>query len=221
MFAPVHGVWCATRTWPTRCPTCRASVFFFSCDCGSRVFFDQLGPPWPTHDCDTSWTRGLKRSVGPSGALTVQISDGVAVTRLPDSFRVEDSIVSRAKRRRGDNWGDPIRSVDAARGAKRWAVGLLRELARTAKPIKALGFPDTAMGRAMLGPIGKQPVGRITVHIPPVDDGPIESITAWIPAELVRAPRIERHVSVSVRAESVSVGPQRHAWFCNYFEVLG
>jgi hypothetical protein len=34
-----------------RCPVCRASVFFYQNEYGSRVFFDELGPPWPKHPC--------------------------------------------------------------------------------------------------------------------------------------------------------------------------
>jgi hypothetical protein len=33
------------------CPVCGAAVFFYqSPNCG-RVFFDELGPPWPKHSC--------------------------------------------------------------------------------------------------------------------------------------------------------------------------
>jgi hypothetical protein len=34
-----------------RCPVCGASVFFYQNAHGSRVFFDELGPPWPKHPC--------------------------------------------------------------------------------------------------------------------------------------------------------------------------
>jgi hypothetical protein len=34
-----------------RCPVCNASVFYYQNDHGSRVFFDDLGPPWPKHPC--------------------------------------------------------------------------------------------------------------------------------------------------------------------------
>ena len=47
----VHGTICNTKTFPTKCPRCGAGVFYFSCDCGSRVFFDEPGDPWPIHDC--------------------------------------------------------------------------------------------------------------------------------------------------------------------------
>ena len=33
------------------CPVCRAPVFFYANANGSRVFFDDLGPPWPKHGC--------------------------------------------------------------------------------------------------------------------------------------------------------------------------
>ena len=49
----IHGPDCGSKTFPTRCQFCRASVFYFSCDCGSKVFFDDLGEPWPIHDCLT------------------------------------------------------------------------------------------------------------------------------------------------------------------------
>ena len=34
-----------------RCPVCRKRVFFYQSDDGGRVFFDDLGWPWPKHPC--------------------------------------------------------------------------------------------------------------------------------------------------------------------------
>src|SRR5260221_9367601 len=33
------------------CPVCGASVFFYQSPHNGRVFFDELGPPWPKHPC--------------------------------------------------------------------------------------------------------------------------------------------------------------------------
>lgn len=33
------------------CPVCGSSVFFYQSPHGGRVFFDELGPPWPKHPC--------------------------------------------------------------------------------------------------------------------------------------------------------------------------
>ncbi len=50
-----HETW--TR-WSTglvnpnaRCPECGEPVYFYASPYGGRVFFDELGPPWPKHPC--------------------------------------------------------------------------------------------------------------------------------------------------------------------------
>jgi hypothetical protein len=34
-----------------KCPVCGEAVFFYQSPNGGRVFFDELGPPWPKHGC--------------------------------------------------------------------------------------------------------------------------------------------------------------------------
>lgn len=34
-----------------KCPECGEPVFYYQNEFGSRVFFDELGPPWPKHPC--------------------------------------------------------------------------------------------------------------------------------------------------------------------------
>ena len=60
MSVPTHGSWCETKTYETRCRTCDQTVFFFSCTCESRVFFDDRGPPWPKHRC---WPEEVSQQV--------------------------------------------------------------------------------------------------------------------------------------------------------------
>lgn len=53
------------------CPVCGARVFFYRSPHGGRVFFDELGVPWPKHPCtDTSFHRRFAqvRLTRPSGA---------------------------------------------------------------------------------------------------------------------------------------------------------
>lgn len=57
--APVVGLFTIARpvvrmscTIPNAtCPECGASVYFYESPYGGRVFFDELGPPWPKHPC--------------------------------------------------------------------------------------------------------------------------------------------------------------------------
>ncbi len=41
-----------------RCPVCQAAVFFYQSPDGGRVFFDELGPPWPKHPCTDTRSAG-------------------------------------------------------------------------------------------------------------------------------------------------------------------
>lgn len=58
------------------CPVCGASVYFYSNSHGSKVYFDDLGPPWPKHPCmdrrgetaSTTFVPGLSQVFSSSGA---------------------------------------------------------------------------------------------------------------------------------------------------------
>ena len=101
----VHGPWCNTKTFPIKCRLCGASVFFFSCDHESRVFFEELGPPWPVHDCQD---RRGEADTRPSSWPSII---GVSVLRggqnrgdlLPGLGRSSQSIDSTIVRRISDN----------------------------------------------------------------------------------------------------------------------
>ena len=41
----------AHTTPNARCPVCGTRVFFYQSEAGGRVYFDELGPPWPKHSC--------------------------------------------------------------------------------------------------------------------------------------------------------------------------
>lgn len=48
------GYWsrAGSHTTPNaKCPVCKASVFFYRSSDNGRVYFDDLGPPWPKHPC--------------------------------------------------------------------------------------------------------------------------------------------------------------------------
>jgi len=83
---------------PTTCPTCGASVFFVRHNGGS-VWFDELGYPWPKHECfdDNGHAVHLRRSLkypgqvfgviieteptrpGAGGRVTIRCSDGAVI----------------------------------------------------------------------------------------------------------------------------------------------
>ncbi len=213
----VHGPLCNAKTFPMICGDCGNVFFFFSCDCGSRVRFDKLGPPWPIHDCDASWARGLRRRTDPNGRITVRLSEYVTATRRPDFAGIDPQIVRRARRMRDEP--PAIVRKEPAAGSRRDVLGTLREIYRQRDPLKAFDLPDTGMARGMLGPLGKQPIGQITVHAPRAESAQQDSYTAFVPAALIADRRLRRGLGVLAHVEGIAVG-SRVVWFCNGLRVI-
>ena len=51
------------------CPVCGAGVYFYQSPAGGRVFFDELGPPWPKHPCTDQSVGGVSVARKASGSL--------------------------------------------------------------------------------------------------------------------------------------------------------
>ena len=213
-----HGSWCGSRTFQTNCPTCRAVVYYFSCDCGSRVFFDDLGGSWPRHDCDTSWTNSLIRTIDSTGGITVRLSSNVTATRSADFPGIDEALAVRARAKR--ERPDPIIRIDPRMGSKKHVVGVLRELKRNVNPLEAFRLPDSLIAWQFLGVIGKQPVGKITVHMQSETSDQQESFTAWIPADWIEDQRIERGIAIFAELMGMRINRET-AWFCCRFGVAG
>ena len=219
----IHGFWCDSKTFPTKCSHCKEAVYYFSCNCGSRVFFDQLGPPWPIHDCDTSWTRNLKRTFGPNGQISVELVDGVSVIRSFQGFDVDAAFLVKAKKadeelQRPAN--HHIRRVDPPKTGVKQLIGVLRELHAKVDAKKALDLPDTDIALAFLGQRWAKPVGRITVHGDAPNNDGLESYTTWIPSSYIVARGIERGIAVQLTLASVPIPNSKYVWFCEEFEPL-
>lgn len=102
------------------CPVCGDKVYFYWNDAGSRVYFDDLGPPWPKHPC-TDRPSGTKR-------LRVSSSSRAATTSPWRDAGWIPAIFERSKRE--EDWnvlyltiletGEPLRVLtDVLKGPER------------------------------------------------------------------------------------------------------
>ena len=218
-MSATHGRWCNAVTWPTKCPGCRESVFFFRCDHGSGVFFDALGQPWSIHDCGTSWTRKLVRRKDESGAITVEILPGITARRPPEGT-IDTSVVSIAKQR--EQKPDPIVVIDPDSKGEVDTVGVLRERRIDVDVEKTLKLAKASpMASGFLGPLGKGRWSRITVHTLAPRQDVLHSYTAWIPSEVLSSAGGQKGMTVSVRVSSRSIPGIGSFWICDSYEVLG
>ena len=68
-----------------RCPVCNAPVFFYANAAGSRVYFDDLGPPWPKHPCTDNGPQRISSTEltnrGPSRRPVGQVKELLAAAQ--------------------------------------------------------------------------------------------------------------------------------------------
>ncbi len=190
------------------------------CGCGSKVLFDALGPPWPKHDCERSGIASVRRWVGDDGRERIEVAAGVTWVRPETDFQVEPAAIRRADPSQRGERPDPIVAMRATRTADETVIGVVRELREKADPFEAFDIVRTTVGRSLLRQIGRQPVGKITVHAPSPYSEDLESYTAWIPTALMEG--LERGDTVSVDLEGVHLpGDLACEWFCRSVERLG
>lgn len=167
----------------------------------------------------------MNRTTTADGEIVVELRPGIRVIRSseePDSFAIEQSIVSKARAVQRKQTQNRIEAVDPPRRPwKESQIGTLRELRSSVDPVKVYKVKDTSMGHAMLGPIGAQEVGRVTVHVTYSADDPIDSFTSYIPTKLLQDELLKTDVTVAFDLETVNVPGHGYTWFCSRLEVLG
>lgn len=77
-----HGAdrsWAACFVMPNAsCPVCFAKVYYYQNQYGSRVFFDELGWPWPKHPCTENKKPITSRRYGTAAPLVMRKRGAVA-----------------------------------------------------------------------------------------------------------------------------------------------
>lgn len=77
------------------CPVCAASVFYYQNDRGSRVFFDDLGPPWPKHPCTDNPTRSASaisaRPQSRARGIRLELAEAASFLGIYDGGRYHSS----------------------------------------------------------------------------------------------------------------------------------
>ena len=197
---PSHGWWCNARTYPTRCRYCGAQVFYFSCDCGSKVFFDSLGWPWPIHDC------------------TASILEQVEISIKQEYAR---RIAEREERRRR-GWEIPIRACRPSRGEDVVEVGIVREVVASVDVFKKFNLPpDSPIAIGMLNNLSSSTFVQATLYVDDLGSGSISSYTFLVEEDAWRQLQA-KHGDLLFFALTGRAIPGRDAfWLCTEIDWPG
>lgn len=218
MHTFIHGRDCKAKTYPTICSRCDAKVFFFQCQCGSKVFFDELGSPWPLHNCDDSWAKNLRRTQDASGAITVQISSGVTLTRPPEGS-ISPEVAAESTRRAQKP--DPIEAIKPSEDDEVEVTGILREMDQNTDIVKALKLSPTSMTVAALNELAIGDWGQVTIH--QQMDGTLHSYTAFVPVDALRQAGNKIGAIIETTLDARRILPasrQDYVWICREYLVI-
>lgn len=185
--------------------------------------FDSLGKPWPIHECFKKWGRNLRRTRETGGALVVQISEGITARRPPENFSIEASVIDAAQRWREKRDDHPIEAKHAYKHSQPVSViGILREKFVEADIFKELDINSAhAIAVAPLGILGKNSVGRVTLHVPQESSNALHSYTAWLPSKLIAHPANMCGVTVFAKLAPVSALNRETIWHAVQYEIIG
>ncbi len=231
---PTHGYWCNTRTFPINCRDCKAGVYFFMCDCGSRVFFDDLGYPWPIHDCGASrvGTSGSGSSAPrPSGRMAWSSLTGVTFSKqdpnyglLPGMKRfngsIDEGISGRVKRT------DPVlretMRMDPIGDRQEELLGVVSDIHHMALGERFAIGADTVGAEMIVKQLGRLDVTQITILVDDIDVDPeavdLMSYTAWWPENVSEALAIGDVVRAAVLPKDIwGIGRR---WVVDSLKVL-
>lgn len=178
MPIPTHRVGCETRMFPTNCPDCGERVYYFSCSCGSKVFFNLPEPPWVPHE---------------DGCIPYLIRYMIEIERVPES-QIR-SIVEEYSRTSGVPIPSDIRRrLDQLdnRGSNRLmindvqpkdgpcpAMGIIISVSSQVNFFKRFNYSDNAMGRGLLGKLVRDSYVELVIREDPGEQNTCNRFNAF------------------------------------------
>lgn len=171
--------------WATRCPDCRAAVYFFSCNCGSKVFFNLAQPPWDPHrdGCIPYLARDLRDNggYGPGDVLRMvehhANSHGLAIDpKLHKELRIADGKTRRL-----------LTVIEVA--PANLTCDIICEVIQVDERInffKMVGYPENQASRTFLGTLASEDHAAVSLHVNEAPAGFISKFRVFVPVAAVR-----------------------------------
>lgn len=239
-----HGFGCRSRTWKTRCGICGRAVFFFTCDCGCKVYFDELGPPWPRHECGLSRV-SASRAAGASKSLEAEYAE---LLRRQENISRHNSSVFDAESMRMSmltpcelepDYAETVLRKQAAPqertlGEESFAIlpedpyrpelstkdyGVVRELLEERSLFDYLRLPETTLTAQLLKPYLRRSYAQATAFSRALTDESFSSYTFLLDRKRLEC-GLEKGDLVRFSLETIGFG-ETIRWICTDLEIVG
>lgn len=220
MAVPTHGPGCKTLLWATNCPDCAERVFFFACNCGSKVFFDTPGGTWPRHEdrCIPYLLRGMRRAGHSYASIRSQIYE--MATRTGQS--VPARVLQTLREEEYEETGREIVVAVLPQDQEHVLEGRILSSALQVNFFRRFGYEDNAFGRAFLGSLLSEPYVELRVR---ADADPISGICIELECFAKRKDWEQLHLHdgclVAVVVVQKKLRNDRSIWIARRIERLG
>ena len=226
----IHGPICGAKTIPNYpCRYCGEKTFFFFCDCGCGVLFDELGPPWPEHDCRNQ-SADSPPYAGPSSwgstiGINVWAGNPGSYDLLPGLKHGTDSIAPAVLKLAQENRNLTRETMRIEPHGSRSVsiVGVVRELSQP-DIARRYGLERSSVGFGLLATaIGDADPVQLTVQVDelPDDEAAIDylSYTLFVASSKV-GKNIGQHAVIRARLSPVDVMGVARLWLAREIECL-
>ena len=202
-------------------------VFYFECDHGCKVFFEELGDPWPKHLCDeyleaTGRTRSEPPEKPKLPSREILYAWAIMSPKEHDyPVYVEPGYAAKMRHH-----------IEAERAGKRERlrmeppptrghqdVGRVTDLAERVDVYKQAHLPpDNPMAAALLGRLAKEPMARVVLVVDDPDQDDLEEYTCYVPQKLLKKAGVIRGDVVHFRLTPVEIPGRTRVWLCTDLE---
>jgi len=158
MPVPTHDFTCTTRAIQIKCQHCQEQVWYFSCSCGSQVFFNELGLPWERHDCqEYAVYRQLDMLVNIDKMSSEEIYKAIDKREKKGKELVDDKILDIVEREIGKRKSPlTINTIQPIIGDTE-VTGKVMELNKQVNLFTRLGYDaSNILSVRLLGKLGEQ-----------------------------------------------------------------
>jgi hypothetical protein len=238
-----HGSWCHAKTIPMTCKYCGEKVFFFFCNCGCKVFFDELGDPWPRHNCqeyinsiqsssvnyyvdiikkidkiekrlvDKNIQKGNKLIINDNGSWEL-IFDKEENIILDDEFKD----IININKNKGHSNNIHILKIENQSNETIEVIGKIVEIVLNVNIEKKFNVDlNSIIAANFLKKLNKGPYTQITIHSLNLADKNKNSYTALVESKFIKSLKKGDSVGSILSGDSIN---NYNYWKCNIIEKL-
>ena len=210
----IHGHWCNSKTYKMRCKYCGDTIYYFSCDCGSKVFFDELGEPWPIHNC-LQYRQAKQKTLFSKALKTLNLND---LLFQGDKCVIDDNFAKQVVRHKAKT-KDDFQTVRAEpKLITINEIGYLRELTMSVDLFKIFNEEKTDISMQSLKDLVNLNLSKITIASGDLHEGNIKSYTGYIEKSMLKD--IVKGELTEFQVQGKKIFFQKTIWFFNWVDAV-